>query len=136
MKILISDPISTTGMQILKNANFTILDYQKKNIDVEILPEIDGWIIRSGTEVNQNYLKKAKKLQVIGRAGVGVDNCIIDCDGPEIPIMEGSSTKFVFLIQAAGIVEQNAVKKFVYVTKSVQVQRDDAVARIKPYDGL
>ncbi len=74
MKILITDPISTTGMQILKNANFTILDYQKKNIDLGILPEIDGWIIRSGTEVNQNYLKKAKKLQVIGRAGVGVDN--------------------------------------------------------------
>ena len=66
-------------------------------------------------------------------AGVGVDNCIIDCDGPEIPIMEGSSTRFVFLIQAAGIVEQSAVKKFIYVTKSVQVQRDDAIAKIKPY---
>ena len=69
-------------------------------------------------------------------AGVGVDNCIIDCDGPEIPIMEGSSTRFVFLIQAAGIVEQSAVKKFIYVTKSVQVQRDDAVAKIKPYKGF
>ncbi len=69
-------------------------------------------------------------------AGIGVDNCIIDCDGPEIPIMEGSSTKFVFLIQAAGIVEQKAVKKFIYVTKSVQVQRDDAVAKIKPYEGF
>ena len=69
-------------------------------------------------------------------AGIGVDNCIIDCDGPEIPIMEGSSTKFVFLIQAAGIVEQEAVKKFIYVTKSVQVQRDDAVAKIKPYKGF
>ena len=69
-------------------------------------------------------------------AGIGVDNCIIDCDGPEIPIMEGSSTKFVFLIQAAGIVEQEAVKKFIYVTNSVQVHRDDAVAKIKPYKGF
>ena len=69
-------------------------------------------------------------------AGIGVDNCIIDCDGPEIQIMEGSSTKFVFLIQAAGIVEQEAVKKFIYVTKSVHVQRDDAVANIKPYKGF
>tara|TARA_B100000963_G_scaffold183229_1_gene159247 strand:+ start:601 stop:1515 length:915 start_codon:yes stop_codon:yes gene_type:complete len=69
-------------------------------------------------------------------AGIGVDNCVIDCDGPEIPIMDGSSTQFVFLIQAGGIVEQNAVKKFIYVTKSVQVQRDDAVAKIKPYDGF
>jgi UDP-3-O-[3-hydroxymyristoyl] N-acetylglucosamine deacetylase len=69
-------------------------------------------------------------------AGTGVDNCIIECDGPEIPIMDGSSTQFVFLIQAAGIVEQSAVKKFIYVTKSVQVKRGDAVARIKPYDGF
>ena len=69
-------------------------------------------------------------------AGIGVDNCVIDCDGPEIPIMDGSSTQFVFLIQAGGIVEQNAVKKFIFVTKSVQVQRDDAVAKIKPYDGF
>ncbi|MBH37398.1 MAG: UDP-3-O-[3-hydroxymyristoyl] N-acetylglucosamine deacetylase [Gammaproteobacteria bacterium] len=69
-------------------------------------------------------------------AGTGVDNCIIECDGPEIPIMDGSSSHFVFLIQAAGIVEQSAVKKFIYVTKSVQVKRGDAVARIKPYDGF
>ena len=69
-------------------------------------------------------------------AGTGVDNCIIECDGPEIPIMDGSSSQFVFLIQAAGIVEQSAVKKFIYVTKSVQVKRGDAVARIKPYDGF
>ena len=69
-------------------------------------------------------------------AGTGVDNCIIDCDGPEIPIMDGSSSQFVFLIQSAGIIEQAAAKKFIYVTKSVQVNRDDAVARIKPYDGF
>ena len=64
----------------------------------------------------------------------------LEHDGAEIAtnehLMEGSSTRFVFLIQAAGIVEQSAVKKFIYVTKSVQVQRDDAIAKIKPYKGF
>ncbi|URQ65427.1 UDP-3-O-acyl-N-acetylglucosamine deacetylase [SAR86 cluster bacterium] len=69
-------------------------------------------------------------------AGTGVDNCVIDCDGPEIPVMDGSSTEFVFLIQSAGIMEQDAAKKFIYVTKSVQVNREDAVARINPYEGF
>jgi UDP-3-O-[3-hydroxymyristoyl] N-acetylglucosamine deacetylase len=69
-------------------------------------------------------------------AGTGVDNCVIDCDGPEIPVMDGSSTEFVFLIQSAGIMEQDAAKKFIYVTKSVQVSREDAVARINPYEGF
>ena len=69
-------------------------------------------------------------------AGPGVDNCVIDCDGPEIPVMDGSSTEFVFLIQSAGIMEQDAAKKFIYVTKSVQVNREDAVARINPYEGF
>ena len=69
-------------------------------------------------------------------AGTGVDNCVIDCDGPEIPVMDGSSTDFVFLIQSAGIMEQDAAKKFIYVTKSVQVSREDAVARINPYEGF
>ena len=69
-------------------------------------------------------------------AGTGFDNCVIDCDGPEIPVMDGSSTEFVFLIQSAGIMEQDAAKKFIYVTKSVQVSREDAVARINPYEGF
>ena len=69
-------------------------------------------------------------------AGTGVDNCVIDCDGPEIPVMDGSSTEFVFLIQSAGIMEQDAAKKFIYVTKSVQVSREDAVAGINPYEGF
>ena len=69
-------------------------------------------------------------------AGTGVDNCVIDWDGPEIPVMDGSSTEFVFLIQSAGIMEQDAAKKFIYVTKSVQVSREDAVARINPYEGF
>ena len=74
MKILVSDPISEKGMAILKDAKFEILDYQNSEIDPEILPEIDGWVIRSGTKIDSEFLSKTEKLQVIGRAGVGVDN--------------------------------------------------------------
>ena len=74
LKILVSDPISKKGMEILKNANFEILDYQNIDLNPKILSDIDGWIIRSGTKIGEQFLSKTKKLQVIGRAGVGVDN--------------------------------------------------------------
>ena len=107
-----------------------------KVIDIPATAKNVGETTLSTTLVYGNYKISTIEHLLSALAGTGVDNCIIDCDGPEIPIMDGSSTQFVFLIQTAGIVEQNAVKKFVYVTKSVQVQRDDAVARIKPYDGF
>ena len=107
-----------------------------KVVDIPATAKNVGETTLSTTLVYGDYKISTIEHLLSALAGTGVDNCIIDCDGPEIPIMDGSSTQFVFLIQTAGIVEQNAVKKFVYVTKSVQVQRDDAVARIKPYDGF
>ena len=50
-------------------------------------------------------------------AGLGIDNATIELDGPEVPIMDGSSRPFVFLIQSAGINEQNHPKKFIKITK-------------------
>ena len=69
-------------------------------------------------------------------AGLGVDNCIIKVDGPEVPIMDGSSSPFVFLMQAAGLQEQEALKHFIKVKKEITVSRDDAYATIKPFDGF
>ena len=69
-------------------------------------------------------------------AGLGVDNCLIKVDGPEVPIMDGSSSPFVFLIQSAGLEDQEALKKFIKVKKEVTVTRDDAYATIKPFDGF
>ncbi len=69
-------------------------------------------------------------------AGLGVDNCLIKVDGPEIPIMDGSSSPFVFLIQSAGIEEQNSLKKFIKVKKEISVTRGDAYAKIKPFNGF
>ncbi len=107
-----------------------------KVVEIPALLNFVGNTTLSTTLENDGFEISTIEHLLSALAGTGVDNCIIECDGPEIPIMDGSSTQFVFLIQAAGIVEQSAVKKFIYVTKSVQVKRGDAVARIKPYDGF
>jgi len=69
-------------------------------------------------------------------AGLGIDNVIIDISAPEIPIMDGSAGPFVFLIQSAGIEEQQAYKKFVRIKKDVVVTNGDKVASFKPYNGF
>jgi UDP-3-O-[3-hydroxymyristoyl] N-acetylglucosamine deacetylase len=67
--------------------------------------------------------------------GLGIDNAYIDLDAPEVPIMDGSAAPFVLLIQQAGIVEQAAPKRFLRVTRRVQVTDGDKWARLDPYDG-
>jgi len=69
-------------------------------------------------------------------AGLGIDNCYVDVDAPELPIMDGSAATFVFLIQSAGIEQQNAPKKFVRVRKPVEVKDGDKWARLDPYEGF
>ena len=69
-------------------------------------------------------------------AGLGVDNAYVDLDGPEVPIMDGSAAPFAFLLQQAGIERQNAPKRFLRVTKRVEVRDGDKSARLEPYDGF
>lgn len=69
-------------------------------------------------------------------AGLGIDNAYVDLDGPEVPIMDGSASPFIFLIQSAGIEEQAAAKKFVRILKSVEVRQGEKWVRFDPYDGF
>ncbi len=69
-------------------------------------------------------------------AGLGIDNVHIDVAGPEIPIMDGSASPFVFLLQSAGIVEQNVAKKYLRVVDSVEVRDGDKWARFDPFHGF
>ena len=69
-------------------------------------------------------------------AGLGIDNLHIDVDAAEIPIMDGSAAPFVFLLQSAGIEEQNAAKKFIRIRKTVEVREGDKWARLSPYEGF
>lgn len=72
-------------------------------------------------------------------AGLGIDNAYVDLDAAEVPILDGSASPFVFLIQSAGIEEQPAAKKFIRVKRAVEVREADRSgekwARFDPYDG-
>jgi UDP-3-O-[3-hydroxymyristoyl] N-acetylglucosamine deacetylase len=69
-------------------------------------------------------------------AGLGIDNAVIDVSAPEIPIMDGSAGPFVFLIQAAGIVEQDAPKRFARILRRIEVREGDKIAAFEPYNGF
>ena len=69
-------------------------------------------------------------------AGLGVDNAYVDLTAAEVPIMDGSAGPFVFLLQSAGIEEQNALKKFVRVLKPVEVKEGDKWVRFEPFNGF
>src|SRR5436190_24028597 len=69
-------------------------------------------------------------------AGLGIDNAYVDLSAPEVPIMDGSAGPFVFLLQSAGITEQNALKRFIRVLRPVEVRDGDKIARFVPHDGF
>jgi len=68
--------------------------------------------------------------------GLGVDNAYVDIDAPELPIMDGSASPFVLLIQQAGIEEQPAPKRFLRVKRKVEVREGDKWARLEPHEGF
>ena len=72
-------------------------------------------------------------------AGLGLDNLLIDITAEEVPILDGSSASFVYLLQSAGMVEQPVAKRFVRVTKPVEVREGEGAnlkwARLEPYHG-
>ncbi len=69
-------------------------------------------------------------------AGLGIDNLYVDLSAAEVPIMDGSAAPFVFLLQAAGIQEQHAPKKFIRILKTVRVTEGDKWAEFRPFDGF
>jgi UDP-3-O-[3-hydroxymyristoyl] N-acetylglucosamine deacetylase len=72
-------------------------------------------------------------------AGLGIDNLYVDITAEEVPILDGSASSFVFLLQSAGIVEQNAAKRFIRVLKTVEVREGEGAnvkwARLDPHHG-
>ena len=66
----------------------------------------------------------------------GVDNCLIELNAPEIPIMDGSSLPFIYLLQDAGIIDQKAQKRFLKILKPVEIKETGKWVRFTPYDGF
>lgn len=69
-------------------------------------------------------------------AGLGIDNAYVDVTAPEVPIMDGSAGPFVFLIQSAGIMEQNAPKRFARIKRPVVVEDGERWVRFDPFEGF
>jgi UDP-3-O-[3-hydroxymyristoyl] N-acetylglucosamine deacetylase len=69
-------------------------------------------------------------------AGLGIDNAYVDVSASEVPIMDGSAGPFVFLIQSAGVEEQNAPKRFIRIKHPVMVGEGDKWAKLEPFDGF
>ncbi|MDG1444835.1 MAG: UDP-3-O-acyl-N-acetylglucosamine deacetylase, partial [Methylophilaceae bacterium] len=69
-------------------------------------------------------------------AGLGVDNIVVELDDAEVPIMDGSSGPFIFLLQSAGIVEQTSAKRFIAIKKDIEVIDGDKWAKFEPYHGF
>jgi UDP-3-O-[3-hydroxymyristoyl] N-acetylglucosamine deacetylase len=68
--------------------------------------------------------------------GMGIDNCRVEVDGPEVPILDGSAAPFVCLIGEAGVRTQRAPRRFVMITSPVEVREGDKLARLEPADGF
>lgn len=68
--------------------------------------------------------------------GLGIDNCLCEVDGPEIPILDGSSAPFVFLLKENGLKKLSEMKKFLVVTRSVSVEDGDSWAKVEPATSL
>lgn len=69
-------------------------------------------------------------------AGLGVDNAFIELTASEVPIMDGSASPFVFLLQSAGIVDQDAPKEFIRILKPIEVTHEDKKACFVPFEGF
>ena len=69
-------------------------------------------------------------------AGLGIDNAYVEVTAHEVPIMDGSAGPFVFLLQSAGIEEQDKAKRFIRIKKKVSVEENGKVATFAPFDGF
>ena len=110
--------------------------------DIEDSPEIKACIDNVGdTQLSTTLEKDGIRVSTVEHllsavAGLGIDNLFIELSGPEVPIMDGSAGPFVFLLQSAGIQEQDVAKKFIRIKENVRVEDEDRWAEFHPYNGF
>lgn len=91
----------------------------------------------SSTVVTENGVRVGTIEHIMSAlSAYGVDNALIELNAPEIPIMDGSSLPFIYLLQDAGIVNQKAQKRFLKILKPVEVRETGKWVRFTPYDGF
>ena len=113
-----------------------------RRVDLDPVVEIPAGADKVGeTTLSTTLVQDGVKVGTVehllsAMAGLGIDNAYVELSAPEVPIMDGSAGPFVFLLQSAGIKEQEAAKKFIRIKKEVTVREDDKVATFKPFDGF
>ncbi len=113
-----------------------------RRVDLDPVVEVPAQALSVGMTTLCTSLKNgAARVDTVehlmsAMAGLGIDNAIIELNAQEVPIMDGSSGPFVFLIQSAGIIEQDAPKKFIRIKQQVEVTDGDKIARFIPYNGF
>jgi UDP-3-O-[3-hydroxymyristoyl] N-acetylglucosamine deacetylase len=105
-------------------------------VEIEAKPENVGDTRLSTTLIKGNVRVATVEHLLSAFAGLGIDNAYVDLSAAEVPIMDGSAGPFVFLLQSAGIEEQNVAKRFIRIKKPVIVQDGDKWARFDPFEGF
>lgn len=105
-------------------------------VEIKACPENVGDTMLSTTLVKDGVRISTIEHLLSAFAGLGIDNAYIDLSAPEVPIMDGSAGPFVFLIQSAGIEEQNAPKRFIRIKRPIKVVDGDKWAKFEPFQGF
>jgi UDP-3-O-[3-hydroxymyristoyl] N-acetylglucosamine deacetylase len=105
-------------------------------VDIEARAENVGDTMLGTTLVNGEVKVSTVEHLLSAFAGLGIDNAFVEVSAVEVPIMDGSAGPFVFLLQSAGIEEQNLPKRFVRIRKSIEVRDGDKWARFDPFNGF
>jgi|SRR5690554_600939 len=113
-----------------------------RRVDLDPVVEIPAAAENVGeTTLSSTLVKGDVKVGTVehflsAMAGLGIDNAYVELSAPEVPIMDGSAGPFVFLLQSAGIKEQDALKKFIRIKKKVKVEDGDKSATFLPFNGF
>lgn len=106
-------------------------------VDIPATPEAVGETTLCTCLVNENGVQISTVEHLLAAvSALGIDNLIVDVDSPEIPIMDGSSLPFVYLIQSVGIEVSKVAKRFLKITKPIRVEEGDKWAELLPYEGF
>ena len=105
-------------------------------VEIPAIPENVGDTTLSTTLIKDGVRISTVEHLLSAMAGLGIDNAYVDLNAAEVPIMDGSAGPFVFLIQSAGIEEQNAPKRFIRIKKQVRVEDGDKWVNFEPFDGF
>jgi len=105
-------------------------------VEIEAKPDNVGDTMLSTSLVKDDVKISTVEHLLSALAGFGIDNAYIDLSSDEVPIMDGSAGPFVFLIQSAGVEEQNAPKRFMRIKETVRVEEDDKWAMFEPFEGF